>query len=482
MTPCNTGGDLLHATGSSRALSVLACVTVVFCAISVNFSWVQGWNNSDSIVPALISIEKYSPFYWSENRFGMLVPLLASPVRDYGWNLLVQSQLIVFSGIGILLILDSFAWAGAAGRTVRTSIAALSLLVFYKPVASVVLLLPGSPYFVSLFLLLAALHFLLQPGDGTLLRLIGGLALLGLALWVNVSNVVIGAVAVAAWPASLIVNLPRRAGALALVGVVAAALLYVSVHFPGSDFRELLPVSDWAASLRLLLANVTLTIRETVAFTTIAAAAVYQAFRFRKQAYSPAHAIVCGALCQIVVTAGSKWVAQNAHDARYIAGPMFIVLAASVLTLSRPVAAGFEKAAGSATATSVCCLSLVVIVTQTFGFPSKGEAINYIKKAMADIPGPPPEVSCTHIIGSYWYVWEKVFEERLRTGQRSLWPVSHRSDALRDQWTAIPIERRKYCGLCADAQIEYMRVQEGVGPLTKEAQYGDVCEFRERPR
>src|SRR5687767_4363967 len=88
-------------------LSVLTWLTLLYCAAAVNFSWIQSWHNSDTVIHALISIDRYSPFYWSENRFGTLVPLLALPVRDYAWNLLVQCQILIVAGIGVLALLNA---------------------------------------------------------------------------------------------------------------------------------------------------------------------------------------------------------------------------------------------------------------------------------------------------------------------------------------------------------------------------------------
>jgi hypothetical protein len=464
---------------SPRALSLLAIGTLLFCAICVNFSWVQSWNNSDSVIPALISIEKYSPFYWSENRFGMLVPLLASPLKNYGWNLLLQSQLIVLAGVGTLVLLDRFTADDANDRGLRLPLTALLLLLFYKPVSCIVLLLPGSPYLVSLFLLLASFYFLLAAQRiGARHFALGG-ALVCLALWVNVSNVVMAVGSIAAWPRSSAMDLRRRAGALAIIVGTALAVLRISDYFPGTDFRQILPVFQWPQGVRLLLANMKIGMRETAAAATISGAVIFEALRFRSRPYSPGHALAFGAVCQIVVTGGSTWVAQNAHDARYIAGPIFILLGIALLTLTGPVAAGLRRAAGPAAAASVCCLIAVVVITRSFGFPSPDAALGHIHTAMSDGPAPPGEMSCTHLIGSYWFVWEKVFDDRLRTGERRLWPVTHRSDAIREYWTAVPANQRKYCGLCSDPQIEEMRTREGVGPLTKEEVIGGVCAFRE---
>ena len=62
-----------------------------------SYATAAGWpaqlHNADSLIPAFVSLEGWSLFYWGQDRFGMLLPLLALPVRDGFWNLVVQNML-----------------------------------------------------------------------------------------------------------------------------------------------------------------------------------------------------------------------------------------------------------------------------------------------------------------------------------------------------------------------------------------------------
>ncbi len=78
--------------------------------------------NADSLVPVFVSLEKLTLFYWGQDRFGMLLPVLASPVHDGFWNLMLQNTM------GTVLFL-----AGAAG--------AFRALNIYRPVACALILL-----------------------------------------------------------------------------------------------------------------------------------------------------------------------------------------------------------------------------------------------------------------------------------------------------------------------------------------------------
>ena len=41
-------------------------------------------------MPVLVSLQRWTPFYWDQERYGMLIPALALPVRDPLLNLLLQ--------------------------------------------------------------------------------------------------------------------------------------------------------------------------------------------------------------------------------------------------------------------------------------------------------------------------------------------------------------------------------------------------------
>jgi hypothetical protein len=56
-------------------------------------------HNADSILPVLVSIQRWTPFYWGQDRFGMLVPLLAIPFHNPLVNLMVQDWLMVAAAL-----------------------------------------------------------------------------------------------------------------------------------------------------------------------------------------------------------------------------------------------------------------------------------------------------------------------------------------------------------------------------------------------
>ncbi len=77
-----------------RPISLLLPAFLAMIAASMGLGSLHDFQNADSLVPVLVSIQHWTPFYWGQDRFGMLVPLLAMPVRNPLGNLLVQGWLM----------------------------------------------------------------------------------------------------------------------------------------------------------------------------------------------------------------------------------------------------------------------------------------------------------------------------------------------------------------------------------------------------
>ncbi len=79
--------------------------------------------DADGVLPAIMSVQHLTWYYWNQNRFANLLPLLASPVRNVAWNLLVQvflRQLCGFASILFALQLLGAASGGMSGSWSRS--------------------------------------------------------------------------------------------------------------------------------------------------------------------------------------------------------------------------------------------------------------------------------------------------------------------------------------------------------------------------
>ena len=93
---------------------------VALTALWISLGSLQHCQNADSIVPVLVSLQHWTPFYWEANRWGMLVPLLAKPFHDPLGNLIVQTGLDTFAALAASFLLlryffpNSRMWIAAA--------------------------------------------------------------------------------------------------------------------------------------------------------------------------------------------------------------------------------------------------------------------------------------------------------------------------------------------------------------------------------
>lgn len=80
-----------HPSRATSALpAALAIAAFAVAAVWINLGTFHRLENGDSVLPVLMSLHRWAPFIWEQNRFGMLLPLLAMPIRHPLANLLFQ--------------------------------------------------------------------------------------------------------------------------------------------------------------------------------------------------------------------------------------------------------------------------------------------------------------------------------------------------------------------------------------------------------
>jgi hypothetical protein len=74
-------------------------LAAAIAAIWIDLGNLHAHHQSDTLIPVLVSLYYWTPFYWAQDRWGMLVPLLAMPFAHPFVNLLVQTGLGIFAGL-----------------------------------------------------------------------------------------------------------------------------------------------------------------------------------------------------------------------------------------------------------------------------------------------------------------------------------------------------------------------------------------------
>jgi len=332
-----------------RRLPVLGSVAAL--AAWLDFSRLQELHHADSLVPVLAGLTAWTPFYWGQDRYGMLIPLLALPVRDPAWHLLLQGFLtMALSTWGLVLLVRillprGLPWTPAASLV-------LILLLLLPPAEEVRFnILWVQPYLLSFGLGLSAVALVHGGGPA---RLMAAAVLFIVAAWVNVSMAMVVTPLVlwrAVFTDSQRLGLARLHFALTCLWFLALATyasfrLSSTVPLPHTP-TEVVQLAAWfpAASALLREASGYERVRAWVgAALGLAALGLLAlcASTVRRNA-RPVLIAACGLVLTsavpFAVAASSRWVAHNQYSIRYLIPSLVLLQAACCLLATLPALA-----------------------------------------------------------------------------------------------------------------------------------------------
>jgi hypothetical protein len=456
--------DALPATAIPRVrtetLVAIACCAAA--ALWIDLGGIHRMEDGDSMLPVLISLQKWTPFYWEQDRFGMLVPLLVMPFKDPVVNLLVQRGIYLFAGQCTLLA--GARWAFGPERWQLPGALAVALWLGLAPYDKTFHYLGHHPYALSLLLGFGALVVFGAEGRRAWRWPLAG-ALMFLGHWVNaalftflVPAALARAAAVAVGEAggarrAALLRGAREAGLSLLVGVAASPLSRLSTVGERSVALEFLPAAEWPVSWATLWHN--LVFREMspqsliwtcLAFAAAGLVAMAVSARWRRAAWEPARigaGLLLAGAAYFLLVGTQAHVKGNLYHSRYL-DP---TLALTQLSLLAPLAVPAARALSARAFRAACALLGMLAVAGaafTFGPPAPGKIRGLLEAAS---PLTPEVVSlhCTHVAGNYWKVWPAVVmaNEALhqRGEDRQVWGVSHRAFPTLEQATAMPPDR-----------------------------------------
>jgi hypothetical protein len=444
---------------------------------------------------SLISIERWTPYYWADNRFGMLLPLLASPITSYVPNLLFQTQLSVVATLLVAVLFQCFFLERERGFTTRNLSSAclttgLAMLVL-RPHDRViqVFLLPSQPYFISLSLALVGLIALLRYQERPLLRYTMAAIALVLSFWVNWTNgpVIVGlALLLPSGARSLGSHLRVRAPSVLMISATFVAMYLFSLRYPRLMTTGIASLSEVTKTISVMIANVGSDLLYPGRFMLLTSAALLAAIlrwrnAFVRKLISPgeAHVIISIAIGFASGVAATEWVMKNAYEWRYWTIPAILIF----LVIASFLADSIYQFLTEATASTAAVIAVVLLlfaasIVRVFGVPSVELARDSIDSVSRVHYAKIEQLKCTHVIGDYWIAWSSVFYNRSHNIQPPLWAVSLRSEATQDLWSRIaPVERR-YCGVCGDQMNNYYEIVFKLAPLRHTGQSDNLCLFQ----
>jgi hypothetical protein len=438
-----------------QARSPLAVVGVVVAlAAWLDFSRLQEGHHADSLLPVLTGLTQWTPFFWGQDRFGMLIPLLALPVHDPEAHLLLQGFLVISLSVwGLILLVRTllpreYPWAPAVALL-------LVLLLLLAPTDQRFNILWVQPYTLSLSLGLSAVELLRRSGA---LRLLAAAVLFLAAAWVNTGVGVVVAPLVA-WRACFIdagrSGLARwrflfANGAFLALGSFCSARLSQAAFVPHTVFATL-PAAAWRETATELLrgawtnADIRLWVSVALGLAALGSLSLISA-SVRSEA-RPSLLAAAGlgltATVSFAAVSTSSWVAGNGYALRYLIPPLLLFEATCCLLATLPLVALPVVRRSVASWTSAGAVGLAVLIA--VGPPSHQAVVRAFESRWGTTAREVIAARATHVTGDYWKVWPTVFYATwlLGTPRRRDWPygLTDRSIATLKESRAVPHPR-----------------------------------------
>ena len=443
-------------------------VGIAAAAIVVDLGIERRLENADTFIPILVSLQRWTAFYWGQDRFGMLLPLVAVPVGDPLANLLLQRALGIAAGLcAVVAVCRYFLPARDAFLTAALAIVAMLL----SAPEAIRFLCWTEPYGLGIALATAGL-LLIDGRPVGFPGLVAALALVLLGSWVNVTTASsVGAMVVARAVVEGIdrerrsAAIRRRGMDLALLllglaaGLAAAAWYRVAAGVSATD-GALLPMADWPRAWRALAGSAwqaggawPLPIDAACALLGFRLLSRMEHRPLRRAVALRSIALACAALASAAVVGTSSWVEFNLSSARYLIPSLLLLHVAAISPLGAALAATGTLRRGAILAAAAAVPLSAIVAT---GFPSLATARNGLDAAAGrhtpDVLG----ARCDVVSGEYWSVWPVVWHAALaaheRGSGRAVWGWTARSQHTDALWGTLPREAR-FCALRGEANF-----------------------------
>jgi len=478
-------------------------------ALWISSGAMNKFHNADSLIQTLISQWEWTPFYWGQNRFGMLVPLLAKPISNPIHNVLFQSFLATFAGLLSFQLI--VLWAGGDEvDTIPTQ--------WWVPIALFVIFFGDRtwfeyfshilPYGVSMAITVGAMLLLRQVRVERLdvPRLAIAFLLSCIGHWVNAAvgyllAPVLVFSAVPEWwswrndrnKTELLARLWKQARNSS--GLIQGLVLLLSGAFGNLiskggdnlyDYYAFLPLVRWPQAWSELIINFcsaslqTTPLQKTLSFTIVivlACGILHTIIARRIGIPRSALVLMLAGIGNILLVSTLRWVDLNNYNFRYaLPGVVFVLCGIGITAGTALKHCVINKHAFFTRAPAIfVLLSLAAVL----GLPSIHKSVRTIRNIISVHDNAIKEAHCSHLLGTYWDVWPAVLarEQALFEGRETerLWGISDRAGQVKALWLPSSWNDKVICAvgsgpdrsrLWNEFSIPQMPVSRIVGDMT----------------
>jgi hypothetical protein len=418
----------------------------------IDLGEIHAFHHSDSLLPVLVSTQRWTPFYWGQDRYGMLVPLLAMPFRNPLVNLLVQDWLMIFAGLLAPFLVARFFVERPVEWMTAGALANAMLVVATSPFMQFDWLV-SQPYGLSIGLGFAGLVVVDRRAD--LPRAACALFLLLTALWVNVG--VFGLLG-----AAVVLRRPNAWQISLLLCAISGGLLLARYLSTFHTTTALTAVALWPAGWWRLAQNGASVVANRFAVATIVAVViagvVMLARREPGSLLTRAGVPAAVALIYGLVVGTSLWVDMNLYQNRYTYPSwMMLAVAASIVVTMAFRRQEVLLCAASGMALVAACLAV-------HPAPSMARVTNILDDRFSPLTAAVITNGVTAIAGNYWTVWPAVFHANVvlsrSKSDRHVYGMTFRSEVTDPMWQKQP--RILVGGAPTDRLVGFMARRHGV--------------------
>jgi hypothetical protein len=438
--------------------------------------------HSDSLLPVLVSLQRWTPFFWEQDRYGMLIPLLARPVTNPFGNLLLQGFLNVFFGLSAFFVLARYMVPGPTYPIIGALGAAAFLTL--TPAAYRFDYLMDANYGLWMVLGLGSLIVIEDrpggsPRRGSWGRGLTALVLVVLAHWVYRATalylgilVVLRTLFAPGFVREAVQSLrdrelPARERLLRLArsGPGRALLLLLAGYLAGRELTRLArhqstalrgePLSQWpeawsslvAQTARALAPGTWPLVLGAAAGLVVAACLIRGRDRLKAIPGRDVAALVATAALVALFMGTRYWVKINEYEPRYLLPSVMLAQAALWIVIALPLGCSWAMR-HQRMLPALAAVLLFLSVAWSYGTPSPRRVradLDRLGRLTPDVLA----AGCTHLAGNYWTVWKTVFHTNLtlyeRGARRTVWGVTFRGQPASELWIHKPQEERCVC-------------------------------------
>jgi hypothetical protein len=501
-----------------RAQTILSCAAAAVAALCTDFGAFHRLHNSDSLVPVMMSLYRWTPFYWEQDRFGMLVPLLAIPFKSPLANLLVQSAINLFCGLSGFFLCARYIVRGA---WVFTGALSVSLFLLFNSVDARFLYLGLSqPYGVGMFLGFAGLLLLENSKFPRPLRITSSFVCLLAASWVDAAVIfVLVPLILFRWyfeqaalqransprgERNIFVQLKRSAirffnhetGVASVLVFLSFAANYIYSgivsrsaaygDWPYAPVRVWnLPAGWFQFAKYFWFDYLSQPWGISVAALVLMGAVVRIVPRARDaRTIRPAAVLLASSIVSFLLIGSLSHIQGTEFDPRFGLQSMLLLQVGAVVWALLPIYS-LLRLNGRRSLTAAAMILFLAAPVYLYGWPSLAR----VRADLDDTIGQyTPEIlqsDATHFIGDYWIVWPASFHANLSLHEmgsdRRIWAVTNRSTPTRIFWSQIPPDKMRLAAVIGDPGVPYVLHLYSFPSVAQEQTFKDIVILKPIP-